>query len=293
MKILLTGAGGMLGSALWTELSSSDHELIGTDLLQPACIPNEQFIQMDITHKAQTYQIVSKCNPDLIIHTAGYTDVDGCEINQDHAYRVNGTGTRNLLLGAQRFDSGFLYISTDYVFGSDDKKSYREYDVQKVNMHYAHSKQIGEEFVKSLSSKYYIVRSSWLFGKSRSNYVVSMIESIKHKKPYRAADDMTASPTYVVDLARAVRYLIEQETYGVYHITNQGQASRYEVACEIGAYLKSSNVSNIQQVKLDTLGLAAKRPHYSILENYMWHLEGNPPMRHWKDAVKDFIKEVS
>ncbi len=151
---------------------------------------------------------------------------------------------------------------------------------------------MGEEYVARLSNQFYIVRTSWLFGKNRPNFVSQMIDSLTHKKTYRAVDDMVASPTYSLDLAEAIGRLIEKKTYGTYHLTNAGFASRYEVACEVSRILSVHDTSSIQKVKLDELGLAAKRPKQSVLENFMWNLEGYPPMRHWKEAVKHYINEL-
>lgn len=292
MRILLTGISGMLGSDLWPVLEKAGHELTGIDITKPSFVSDKQFKEADITDQQKTYQVVSRCNPDIVIHLAAYTDVDGSEKNPEVAYRVNGLGTRNLLLGAQRFDTAFLYISTDYIFGNDEKKSYTEYDTPHSIMHYARSKEMGEKFVQQLTAKFYIVRIAWLFGKNKKNYIQQIADSIKNGKPYRAASDMVGSPTFTRDVAQAIAFLIERGTYGIYHVTNEGYASRYDVAMEIAQVLKKEPTT-IQKVTLDELKLPAKRPKSSILENYMWKLNGYPPLRHWKEAVRELVKELT
>ncbi|MBD3272318.1 MAG: dTDP-4-dehydrorhamnose reductase [Elusimicrobia bacterium] len=294
MRVLLTGSSGMLGSDIFVALEQSNHEVLCIDAVSSPLIPENKFKECDITDQKKTYHVVSRYNPDVIVHTAAYTDVDGCEQNPDKAFRINALGTRNLLLGAQRFDASCVYISTDYVFGSDEKQEYDEFDRPNPVMQYARSKYAGEEYVRQLSDKFFIVRISSLFGRNRNNFVLSMMNAVLKGKPYTAAHDMIASPTYSKDLAKRIVFLIEQGALGTYHLTNAGNASRYQVGLEILRLLgKKSDQSMIKSCALETLNLPAKRPKSSILKNYVWELNNYPPARPWQEALRDLIDSTT
>ncbi len=216
MKILITGISGMLGLDLWEEFSDdSDLELFGLDLHKPEFLPKENHIQCDISDFEDTYRKVTKINPDLIIHTAVMSDVDECEKNQSAAFKINALGTRNLAIAAQRFDSVILYISTDYVFGGSPptipltrdggrQNEYREYDETSPINAYGLSKLWGEFYVRDLCNKFYIIRTSWLFGKKKENFISTAAVG----KGVMAAEDMVGSPTYTKDLSQAIKVLL-------------------------------------------------------------------------------------
>ncbi|HUW23671.1 MAG TPA: dTDP-4-dehydrorhamnose reductase, partial [bacterium] len=230
-------------------------------------------------------------------HSAAYTDVDGCETNRDLAFRVNALGTRNIALACQRFDTELLYISTDFVFNGEKGEPYLEFDRPDPQSIYAKSKYWGELYIKSLLSRFYIVRSSWLFGKNGKNFVTTILKLAKQKKEIEVVNDQIGSPTYTKDLARAIAQLIGTERkdsttraslYGIWHITNSGQCSWYEFAREI---LQDSDV-RVKPITSEELNRPARRPKFSILENSIWKLQGWKSLRHWKEALKDYLKEI-
>jgi dTDP-4-dehydrorhamnose reductase len=170
------------------------------------------------------------------------------------------------------------------------KDGYTEFDEICPVSVYARSKYEGERYVKSLLNRFYIVRTSWLFGAKRKNFVTQIADSVKEGKPVNMVSDMISSPTYVNDLALAISELIETQLYGLYHITNSGHASRYEISKEIAGMLKNSG-NNIKKVSLSELKLPAHRPGFSAMKNYVRQLNGFAPLRPWQDAVKEFLKE--
>jgi len=299
MRILITGACGMLGRDI-VEVLSVGHELYLLDVKPFPPVLSSQFstITTDITGSEKTYKEVTKINPDIVIHTAAYTDVDGAETNRDLTFRVNALGTRNIALACQRFDTELFYISTDYVFDGEKGKPYVEFDKPNPQSIYAKSKYWGELYIKFLLNRFYIVRSSWLFGKNGKNFVTTILNLAKQKKEIEVVNDQTGSPTYTKDLARAIAQLIgagrqdssnRASLYGIWHITNSGQCSWCEFAREI---VQDSRVY-VKPISSDDLNRPARRPKFSVLDNYVWRLQGWGPLRHWKEALKDYLKEIS
>lgn len=293
MKILITGISGLLAADLWKTLNQPEFETYGLSRKKPGFIPGEKWLNCDITDFAETYQKVTKLNPDIIIHTAAASNVDDCEQNPEVAFRVNSLGTRNLAIASQRFDSTLIYISTDYVFDGKEvpKNGYREFDRPSPVNIYGLSKLWGEYYVQKLLNKFCIIRTSWLFGDFRKNYITAMLDS---QNEILATDEMVSSPTFTKDLAQAIKSFITHRSslittlYGIYHLTNGGFASRYEIA-EYVAKISGIPQKNIKKIKLSELNLAAQRPPCSVMENYVWKLDGHKPLRPWQDAVKEFI----
>jgi dTDP-4-dehydrorhamnose reductase len=288
MKIVVTGIAGLLGKALTDELSA-DHEIIGLDAKSGS--GQVETVIVDITDYKKTYDTITKINPDLVLHCAAIADVDGCEKDPDLAFQVNALGTRNLALACQRFDAALLYISTDYVFSGLDnpKDGYTEFDKPNPISEYGRSKLFGEWYTTNLTNKFYVVRTSWLFGENRTNYVTSMAENLSQNKPIKAVDDMVSSPTYVKDLAGAIAKLVAGSRYGIYHVCNQGFASRYDIALMISGLLGAPKTL-IKKLTLDELNLAAKRPRFSGLNNYLFKTDGFGQLRPWQDAVREFLE---
>ncbi|NIM03329.1 dTDP-4-dehydrorhamnose reductase [bacterium] len=298
MRIMISGACGMLGRDL-VEVLSEGHELYLLDVVKFPSSLSSRFstLTVDITDSAKTYAEVTKMNPDIVIHTAAYTDVDGCETDRDKAFRVNALGTRNIAVACQRFDTELLYLSTDYVFDGEKGEPYLEFDKPNPQSIYGKSKYWGELYIESLLNRFYIVRSSWLFGKNGKNFVTTILNLAKQEKEIEVVNDQIGSPTYTKDLARAIAQLIGGEgkdsitrasLYGIWHITNSGQCSWYEFAGEI---LQNSDV-RLKPITSEKLNRPAKRPRFSVLENSVRKLQGWKSLRHWKEALEDYLKEI-
>lgn len=299
MKILITGASGMLGYDLWSALGgSAEHDLFGLGRGDcPEFIHNKQnWLKLDLTDPATTYQGITKVNPELVIHTAALTDVDFCELNPEKAYLTNTLGTRNITLACQRFDAAMLYISTDYVFAGEkpaDSAGYREDDQPNPINTYGKTKYGGEFYLRHLLNKFYIVRTAWLFGKRRKNFISEIVsrcnigENSAKSAELKVVADQVGSPTYTKDLAQALSQLIKKNLYGVYHLTNQGGCSRFELAQEIINLLDSK--SKLNPLSQRELNRPALRPKYSVLENYNWQIQGFQPLRNWKEALREYL----
>lgn len=273
MRIALTGSEGMLGYAV--KRIFTDVELIA--------FSRRDF---DITNCNSTALKIKEIKPDYLLHAAAYTDVDGCELNPEKAYLVNGIGTRNVVMACEAINCPMIYMSTDYVFNGKKKEPYNEWDIPDSINKYGLSKLIGERFVTSLTNRFYIVRTSWLYGKNGKNFVDSIIKLAVKNKKIDVVNDQVGSPTYTYDLAVKLRELIDKG-YGVYHITNSSKCSWYEFAVEI-VKLKSIQ-AKIRPVTSDRFIRPAKRPALSVLGNTMLQLEKIKKLRSWKKALKDYL----
>lgn len=275
MRIALTGSDGMLGSDI-TEVFT-DIELITFTLRD-----------FDITDLDTSTKKIKETKPDCLIHAAAYTDVDGCELNPDKAYLVNGIGTRNVVIACEEVHCPVVYISTDYIFDGKKKEPYNEWDIPNPLNKYGFSKLIGENFVTSLTNRFYIVRTSWLYGKNGKNFVDTILRLMSERKEVEVVDDQKGSPTYTYDLAVTLRELIGKG-FGIYHISNTSQCSWYEFALEI-AKLKGMN-TNIKPITSEKFKRPAQRSSFSVLENTMLRLEGIKELRHWKEALKEYLEQ--
>ncbi len=273
MRIALTGPDGMLGHDIRNVFA--DNELIGLALHD-----------LDITDLDNTVSAIKRIRPDYLIHTAAYTDVDGSELDPEKAYLVNGTGTRNVTMACEEAGCPIIYISSDYVFDGTKKEPYSEWDAPNPINRYGISKLMGERFVSSLTNRFYIVRTSWLYGKNGKNFVDTITRLLPEKEEINVVDDQTGSPTFTYDLAVKLKELVGRG-YGIYHITNSSYCSWYEFASGI-AGLKSSK-TRIKPVTSDKFSRPARRPAFSALDNTMLRLEGIRQPRHWKEALKHYM----
>ncbi|MBI5663906.1 MAG: dTDP-4-dehydrorhamnose reductase [Nitrospirae bacterium] len=273
MKIALTGSDGMLGSDICSVFS--DVELTAFTLKD-----------FDITDLDSSVAAIRKIKPDYLIHAAAYTNVDGSEQASDNAFLVNGIGTRNITMACEEIGCPVIYISSDYVFDGIKNGPYHEWDMPNPVNQYGLSKLLGERFVASLTNRFYIVRTSWLFGKKGKNFVDTISRLLVERNEIDVVTDQVGSPTYALDLAIKLKELIGRG-YGTYHITNSSYCSWYEFAVEI-ARLRSSN-TKIRQTTSDVFKLPARRPPYSVLNNTMLRLEGIKEVRPWQEALKDFL----
>ncbi|MDI6757746.1 MAG: dTDP-4-dehydrorhamnose reductase [Endomicrobiia bacterium] len=293
MKILITGVSGLLGSEVYSRLTASGkHEVFGLSRRRPDFVARENHISADISDFQDVYSKITGINPDIVINTAAISNVDECERSGVVAYRINALGARNVAEAARRFDAYLIHISTDYVFGgatAPGKEGYREFDEPSPVNEYGKSKLWGEYFVSRSGAANSIIRTSWLFGPSGANFVATAASEGK----VMAATDMTSSPTYSFDLVEALSRLAESaETgmrlTGIYHLTNSGCASRYDIA-EFVAETLGLPKQRIQKVLRADLKLAATRPAFSAMDNFLWRAEGFRPLRPWQEAVKEYL----
>ncbi len=269
MIVLVTGANGMLGQDLCPILEDEGFDVIETDINS-----------LDITNKKQAEEVIKENKPDYIIHCAAYTNVDGAEDDKEKAFEINKLGTKNLAEICKKYDITLVYISTDYVFDGTKKEKYTPDDIPNPINIYGKSKLAGEKVVETLCDKYYIARTSWLYGHHGKNFVETMI-SLKDKEELMVVDDQTGCPTWTVELANGIVSLIEDEApFGIYHICGSGQTTWYGFAKKI---FEICNFKvNLKPCTTNEFPRKAKRPEYSVMEN-------NKICQNWESALKEYI----
>lgn len=299
MKILITGSNGMLGSALRKVLSAVvSNELIGLDIQKKALDKANQikFLTCDITNFSRLKHVVDEVRPDVIIHAAAYTDVDGCELHPDKAETINGLGTRNVAELAKGSGAGLIYVSTDYVFDGEKRDPYSEEDTPNPISVYGRSKLDGERFVEDTMKgrQYFIVRTGWLFGDGGKNFIDTILKKAKGEKRIKIISDQFGSPTYTADLAGAIGGLTgmfgrDDSIYGIYHITNSDDCSWYKLAEKT---LELSNVYDVELIPIVTqeLNQRAERPVLSILSNERYSRLSGTLLRRWDKALDEYLR---
>ncbi len=282
MKVLVTGAAGMLGSDL-CPIFSEEHQLVTTDIQQ-----------MDVRDPNAVLLRARDVQPDFVVHLAAATDVDECERNPDLAYATNAIGTRNVALACQQVGATLVYISTISVFDGTKPEPYTEFDAPGPLSHYARAKYEGEQIIRSLLNKYYIARAGWMFGgRTEDKKFVAKIVSLARERPTLSiVNDKFGSPTYTADLAHSLLNLIKTGLYGTYHIVGTGgYCSRVEFAQAILEYAKISSCQ-IQSVSSAAFPLAAPRPRMEAARNYHLDLLGTNWMRSWRQALQEYVKQL-
>ena len=281
MKILITGANGLLGHELISVLKN-DHTLI---LLSHS--------QLDISDLESVNKHIDSSLPDIIINSAAYTQVDLCESNYDLAFKSNALGPKNLAIKCNQLGIPLIHISTDYVFEGNEKnkKPLEENDKLGPKTVYGKTKLEGENFVKENCDKYFILRTAWLYGEGK-NFVKTMINLSKKNKELKVVNDQIGSPTYAKDLAKAIKEIIDKKSdkYGIYHVTNKGEVSWYEFAKKIFEIKKIE--IKVNPVTSEEFPRPAPRPHYSVLSNQKWIDAGFNPLRNYEEALKDYLDSL-
>lgn len=298
-SVLVTGAAGQLGSELVKTLSN-DYRIVPVDQ-----------IDFDIINLKKTIVFVDNVKPDIIIHTAAFTDVDGAELQQDKAFNVNAMGTKNVAIAAKKINATLFYISTDYIFDGAKEVPYLEDDKANPLNIYGKSKLLGENFVKESCNKFFIIRTAWLYGFGGKNFVKTMLNLAREKEELQVVNDQRSAPVYVVDLAQQIKKLLPTELYGTYHCASQGSCTWYEFALEIfkragyeaetapGDSIRLTPKTQdlrpiiIRPVTSEEFPRPAKRPKNSVLKNHMLKLHGLDIMPHWKKSLKKFMREQS
>lgn len=296
MKVLVTGTSGQLGFDVMEELTRRGYEGIGADRSETEA--DFEHVQMDITDKDRVFEIVRELKPDVIVHCAAWTNVDGAEdpTKLEAVRAVNVDGTRNLAEAAKEVDAKFVYISTDYVFDGEGSEPWKPDDKNYAPINvYGQSKLDGELEVSRILDKYFIVRIAWVFGRNGKNFIKTMIEVGKKHSVVKVVDDQIGTPTYTVDLARLLVDMIETDKYGYYHATNEGGYISWadfaeEIYKDAGMDVKVEHVTTSEYEKIAGKTVA-KRPFNSRLDKSKLVQNGFESLPTWKDAVKRFISD--
>lgn len=279
MKILITGVNGQLGYDVAEELKNRKIEHLGT------C--REDF---DITNFEQAKKFIMDYKPDVIIHCAAYTAVDKAEDEKDLCYKVNFEATENIAEICKEIDAKLIYISTDYIFSGAGDSFYEVNDAPEPIGVYGASKLAGENAVKKLLNKYFIVRISWVFGINGNNFVKTMLRLGKENNEIKVVSDQIGAPTYTADLAKLLCDMAVTEKYGTYHATNEGVCSWAEFAEEI---LKQAGLkTKVKYITTNMYPTKAKRPHNSRLSKKALDDNMFARLPEWKDALGRFLKKI-
>lgn len=278
VKIFITGSKGQLGRALNAFYSGrSDIELINTDV-------ND----LDITDEEAVLRKVLETNPDIIINCAAYTKVDDCEEHEDEAYQINAAGIRNLCRAANKAGAAIVHISTDYVFDGEKKMPYVESDAYAPQSAYGRTKMAGEQMVRQIAEKYFIVRTAWLYGEGK-NFVDTMLQLSESRDCVRVVSDQFGTPTSAEELVKVINLLIQSDRYGIYHATCEGSCNWAEFAKEI--FRLCGRDTKVGPVTTEEYGAKAKRPAYSVLENRRLADEFGYRMQDWKPALEKYLSD--
>ena len=282
MKILITGARGRLGSRL-VEILNPEHDVTGVDVVG---MPDEK---LDITDFAATKTLLQDLQPNVTIHAAAWTDVDGCARDPERALLANGIGTQNVAIATHAVNSAIVYVSSNEVFPGTTGKPCYEYDPTAPVNPYAYSKWYGEQAVRDLNSRHYIARTSWLFAHGGKNFIQAILNAAEAGKNLRVVTDEVAHPTYNDDLADAIASLIQTERFGIYHLVNEGACSRYDFAryaLDQAGYADTP-IERIASHEWQRLSIP---PTYTRLMNIAGKSVG-VQLRPWQEAVTAFLEK--
>ncbi len=279
LTLLVIGHNGMLGSDL-VEMSKKKYNVIGLGSKD-----------LDITNLEATKSKIDEIKPDIIVNCSAYTNVDGCEDNQDLAYSVNGIGVRNLAIASNKLVNKpkIVHVSTDYVFDGEGQEDLKEYDLVNPLSIYGKSKLMGEEMLKSFYDKYFILRTQWLYGKNGNNFVKTMLKLASERDSLMVVDDQVGCPTYTKDLCKTILEVVGTEKYGIYHVSNSEKTSWYGFAKDI---FELANVNiNVKPCTTEEFPRPAHRPKYSVMDNMMLRINGFSELRNYKEALREYLEE--
>ena len=289
MRILITGAAGMLGTDARRLLAQMGHEIIPTDIGTAA---TGEIQSLDITDFDAVRSFFVDVRPEIVLHGAAYTNVDGCERDPDLAYKVNALGSWAVASAAEEVGAALVAISTDFVFDGTKGKPYTEFDAPNPLSHYGSSKLAGENLVRSACRRCYIVRTSWLYGVHGKNFPYTVLNLAKTKPELPIVADQFGTPTYTVDLVEAIAEIIQTPLYGVYHVSNSGETSWDGFA---KAILEKSGLAHIPIKPISSDEYAqrfsspTRRPSYSVMRHYALELMGKDTLRTWEAALDAFL----
>lgn len=279
MKILITGCDGQLGKELTKILSTNEKYILTTT--------NKK--TLDICNFNAVNKFIKKNKFEVVINCAAYTKVDLCEDNEELAFSINALGAKNLAVACEKMGTKLFYISTDYVFDGENISPYREYDLTNPMSIYGKSKVLGELYTQMFSSKYFIIRTAWLYGDG-DNFIKTMMNLSKTKSNIDVVNDQFGSPTSTKDLANCIINLMNTELYGIYNGTCKGVCSWYEFACKI---FKLTNINiNINPIASEDFQTRAPRPKFSVLDNFMLRLNDLDNFRTWEEALEEYLETL-
>ena len=279
MKVLVTGVNGQLGYDVVKVLNARNIECKGVDMAD-----------FDITDSVATEEYIQNYCPDAVVHCAAYTAVDRAEDDPDTCYKVNVVGSENIAKACKSIDAKMLYVSTDYVYGGSGTEPFETTDATDPKSVYGKTKLGGEEAVRRNLDKYFIVRTSWVFGINGNNFVKTMLRLGAEREMLTVVDDQIGSPTYTPDLARLICDLIVTDKYGIYHGTNENYCSWAEFAAEI--MKKGGRKCVIKPIPSSEYPAKAERPLNSRLSKKCLDDAEIERLPSWQNALERFFEEM-
>lgn len=290
MKILITGANGQLGSELQRQLAAGKSALGPIpEALQGAEVSAIDIEDGDLTNQAVAAALIGKYAPDAVINCAAFTNVDACETEWDTAFKANAIAVRNLAMACEASGAKIIHVSTDYVFAGDGDTPCNEADLPCPQSAYGSTKLLGESYLRDFCSRWFIVRTAWLYGQNGKNFVKTIQRVAAEKGEIRVVDDQLGNPTNAEDLAHHLLKLVPTTEYGVYHCTGTGICSWFDFAHEI---VRASGIeADVIPCTTEEYASPTKRPAYSALDNGMLRVTVGDEMRDWKVALDDYIKK--
>jgi dTDP-4-dehydrorhamnose reductase len=279
MKVIVTGAGGMVGRAM-----------VRHCLSRGAPISRLDHAALDITDEAAIESVFVRERPDVLFNCAAWTDVDGCERDADHARLVNALGPELLAAACRRHNALLITISTDYVFDGEKDGFYAEYDQPNPMNVYGHTKLEGERAAQTQWARTIIVRSGYLFGTGGTNFLATCLDRLRRGERLRVINDMFGTPTYATHLAARLFDLAERDLPGIYHVANSGDGASFAQFAREAAEKAKLDAGLITEVSVNSLALPAPRPRNSRLRCRLSETIGLSPLPHWHEALAEFVE---
>jgi dTDP-4-dehydrorhamnose reductase len=279
LKVIITGAGGLVGRAAVDAFSAKGESVVGLTRQE-----------LDISDELAVRQQIDAAAPDVVVNCAAWTDVDGCESDPEHALRANGLGPELLALACRRAGALLITISTDYVFdGAKPQGFYTQRDQPNPQSVYAHSKLEGERRPQASWARTIVVRSGYIFGDGGRNFLSKFLDYARAGKTLKAIDDCFGTPTYAPHLAERLHQLARIDLPGTYHVVNSGEGASFKEFIETGMKMAELDLPLVEAISMDSLARPAARPRNSRLRCLLSEAIGLKEMPHWREALREFV----
>ena len=280
-RVVVVGAKGMLGQDLCVELVSAGFEIVALG-----------HSDIEITDREATFEVLKQLKPRFVVNTAAFTRVDDAETQREDAYRVNALGVQNLALACHETKAILCHVSTDYVFSGKENRPYSPFDLPSPVNFYGLSKLAGEQFIRELLNRFYIVRTSWLYAAHGRNFVKTILRLASERDLIKVVDDQIGSPTWSVTLSKGITCILRSGVYGVHHITDHtdGGISWFRFAQEI-IKLKGLKAT-VEPIPTTEYPTPAKRPRYSVLDTFFTEVSTGFRAPHWKVSLKECLNRI-
>lgn len=280
MKVLVTGAGGMVGRAVVDYCRSSGDVVVAHD-----------HTSLDITQADPVMRTLKNDKPDVVINCAAWTDVDGCESNEERAFAANACGPENLARASSEIDAVFVTISTDYVFDGEKEGFYTQRDQPKPLSVYALSKLEGERRAQNAYARTIVARTGFVFGSGGVNFLSTIVERARKGEKLKAISDAYGTPTYARDLAARLRELGELDLPGIYHVVNAGDGVSFEEFAREAIRIAGCEGVDVEGISMASLNRPASRPRNSRLRCLLSEAIRIAPLPDWRHSLRDFVDQ--